>query len=156
MNRNITIDWHWLPLEYQGLGFPNMRIKKASVTIGYVVRHWDMQDNMSLYLWANVSSYIHSRRWSLCRALYHWQYWLWANQFQFSQSCHGNISPRLLFLGLQRSLSFSRHEQCITRLMSLSKNKCISVDMMISLLSISLNVLMRTHRLCFSSPNLPW
>ena len=50
VNRNITTDWRWIPVEYQGLGLPNVALEKAAAMLQYLVRHWDMGSGTSVQL----------------------------------------------------------------------------------------------------------
>jgi hypothetical protein len=50
VNRNIMSDWRWLPQSFQGLGLPNMGLKKLSLMLQYVVRHWGCGGPMDFQL----------------------------------------------------------------------------------------------------------
>jgi hypothetical protein len=48
VNRNITTDWKWIPVDYQGLGLPNVALLKVAAMLQYLVRHWDMGSGTSV------------------------------------------------------------------------------------------------------------
>ena len=50
VNRNITTDWRWIPIEYQGLRLPNVALEKVAAMLQYLVRHWDMGSGTSVQL----------------------------------------------------------------------------------------------------------
>ncbi len=50
INRNITADWIWIPWKYEGLGLPNIGVKKGPPMIEYVLCHWDTDDIMGTQL----------------------------------------------------------------------------------------------------------
>ncbi len=47
VNRYITLGWRMLPVEYQGLGLPNMALEKLAESLAWLQWFWGMQEGAS-------------------------------------------------------------------------------------------------------------
>ena len=50
VNRNIRKDWKMLPVQYQGLGLPNLSLEKLADSLKLLQRHWGTTSDLGMAL----------------------------------------------------------------------------------------------------------